>query len=536
MRFRTLISIVFVSTFLVYFSSFFNPFIWDDEQFIYKNEYVVSFSLSKIFTENTIAGAGLHSNYYRPLTTVSFALDHAVWGLHPFGFHLTNTLLHAVAAVLCIGVLYVFTKSRKFSFWLGVLFAVHPLQTEAVTYINSRGDSLSAVFALLSVLLMHLSLQQKKYQWKLYNITAEMPSWFIGFAAVGSYLCSIFSKEIGIASLVLIGLLLFEHTRRHGFSTASIRKHVSIFFIFFCICGGYLLLRATVLNFQNSFNFYQDDSLYSQNMGVRVLTFTRVLWTYWQLLIFPYPLHMERTQEVITSLRSPWPLPTLFFLVTIGAACCYVAYTRKNFLPLYGCVWFFGLLGPVSGIVPINGILYEHWLYLPSVGFFLFWAGWLQLAGKYVPRCIRSDKNIYTLSVWVSILCLITLRQNYLWGNAVRFYEYTLQYSNSSRLHNNLGMSYAQEGAYSKALKEYSEALRMGGDNPVMYHNIGNTYGAMGETEAAITQYEKALKLDPHFFYSYLPLYNAYLQEKRASDAAQIQREYLRRFSDSTPQ
>ena len=89
---KKLVLILIGATFLAYFSSFSNPFIWDDEQFITSNAYVRNFDIGKIFTTNTVAGAGVQSNYYRPLTTLSFAVDTAIWGSNPFGFHLTNLL------------------------------------------------------------------------------------------------------------------------------------------------------------------------------------------------------------------------------------------------------------------------------------------------------------------------------------------------------------------------------------------------------------------------------------------------------------
>lgn len=536
MRFRTLLGILFVCTVIVYCSSFFNPFIWDDEQFIYKNEYVVSFSISKIFTENTIAGAGLKSNYYRPLTTLSFASDHALWGLQPLGFHVTNTFLHALAALLCALVLYLLTKSRGVSFWLALLFAVHPLQTEAVTYINSRGDSLSAVFGLTSALLTYLFLDNKQYVWRLYNLRYEIPRSLLITAAILSYVCSILSKEIGIASLVLIGIIVFEHARTHSVNASTVKKYLVVFSFFVCAAACYLLLRATTLNFQNSFDFYQDGSLYSQSTSVRLMTFTRVLWTYWKLIFIPYPLHMERTQDVITTVLSPWPLPTAVFLTGVLSASIFVGYKKKNFLPLYGYVWFFGLLSPVSGIIPINGVLYEHWLYLPIVGFFLFLVGWFQLAQKFLLQDTWRRYSMYLLSCCAVVLSILTIRQNYLWADTIRFYEYTLQYSVSARLHNNLGMAYAEKHQYSKALNHYNQALQLGGENPVMYHNIGNTYGALGDTAAAITNYKKAIALNPQFFYSYLALYRAYLHEKRTTEAAQLLQEYTQRFPGSTSQ
>ena len=119
---KTLLLVII--TLAVYFSSLFNHFVWDDEQFIYRNQYVASFDVSHIFSTNTIAGAGETSNYYRPITTLSFAWDYLFWGLNPIGYHLTNTLLHIGAGIL----LYIILKNLRFSkvaaFWLSLIFLV----------------------------------------------------------------------------------------------------------------------------------------------------------------------------------------------------------------------------------------------------------------------------------------------------------------------------------------------------------------------------------------------------------------------------
>ena len=158
LRIRHIVIILFCIGFMLHAFSSTHSFLWDDEQFVQKNSYVQNLSMwPNYFTSNTIAGAGFVSGYYRPLTTLSFALDVRFFGLHPFPFHTVNSLMHATSGGLLFLVLmslfsYVGSKRRiVFSFILSVIFLVHPAQVESVANISSRGDSLNTIFGLASL-------------------------------------------------------------------------------------------------------------------------------------------------------------------------------------------------------------------------------------------------------------------------------------------------------------------------------------------------------------------------------------------------
>jgi protein O-mannosyl-transferase len=188
-----------------------NQFVWDDEQFIYKNQFVKTFAVKEIFTTNTIAGAGELSNYYRPLTTLSFAIDYSIWGLTPFGFHLTNLLLHISAGCVLILILRALKIPIIPATIIAGLFIVHPIQTEAVSYANSRGDSLFTFFAFGSVLSFLYVLSKKNYAITIYNLSLSLTPKIFGTLAVMLYATSIFSKEIGIATGGLHAVVFLHH-------------------------------------------------------------------------------------------------------------------------------------------------------------------------------------------------------------------------------------------------------------------------------------------------------------------------------------
>ncbi len=542
MRFRVLLLFTFFCTFFVYASSFFNPFIWDDEQFIYKNVYVIHADVVKIFTTNTVAGASVVSNYYRPLTTLTFALDYALWGKNPFGFHLTNTFLHATAAVLVSLVVFALTKRKKTSFFIGLLFAVHPLQTEAVTYINSRGDSLSAIFTLLSALSFWCVLQKKHVSISIYNECFTVATRFFAVLCLCFAAASILSKEIGIAGLSIPFLLFFHTIFKDNPRKVLVKKiftqyrsAVLTLLSLSTLAVGYLLLRATVLNFDHSFNFYTNNSVYAESVVVRLATFSRVLWTYFRLIFAPFLLHMERDQETITSLFSFLPLVTLLFIVLLSSLSFYLLRAKKNARALLGLGWFFILLAPVSGVIAINGVLYEHWLYLPQVGVYIWIAAMIE---AFVPASWQQKLSRFAVVV-LFFICIIfsglTVYQNYVWGDTIRFYTYTLGHAKSLRLYNNLGMAYADAKRYDEALAAYTHAQEIDTTQPVVYYNKGNTYVALHDLEQAVAAYKSAITADKNFFYTYAPLIQVLMQQKKYVEAEMYVRSALQLFP-SDPQ
>lgn len=511
--------------FLVYLPSLPNKFVWDDEQFIYKNEFVKQFDLVAIFSTNTIAGAGHNSNYYRPITTLSFATDYAIWKLNPIGFHLTNTLLHLGAGIILFKILRKINVKQSVAFLISLIFLIHPIQTEAVVYANSRGDSMYAFWGLLSLWFFLLAMTKNQIQKKVGSITILANQFTLFFLSSTSYLLSILSKEIGIAIVGLHGLF-FTWGVWAKFANKQkpvVNKMAVVALIVNCLLAGfYLYLRATLLNFGNSFNFYDANNAYSSSLIFRLLTFSKVLLTYFKLLIIPYPLHMERDTAVIDQWFNPWTISAL--LIIFGTLFYgFKQLINKKPLFLLGALWFAVMLAPTSGIIPINGLIYEHWLYLPMIGFYICLFALIEhLSSKYQTRWGNNHHSTYFWPSLLVIYAFLTIRQNWLWANPIRFYNYTLQYSQSARLYNNLAMAYAEVGANEQAIENYQKSLQISDQYPQTYHNLANIYLEQNNHELAIDYYQQAIYLDPNFHFSYLPLLNLYLSTKDWPKALQL--------------
>jgi hypothetical protein len=513
-----LFAIVFTLVFLVYLPSFGNSFLWDDEQFIVENLFTTSLSyLPQIFTTNTIEGAGHVSNYYRPLTTLSFTLDRLVWGLNPVGFHLTNTWLHAVVAGLLFLLMTRLGLGRLTSLSLSLLYGVHPLNTEAVTYINSRGDSLSAFFLMAGILSFDSALRGKpwyfSYDGHRYAIGGRW-QWIlagVGFAA------AVLAKEIAVAGIGIYFLFAGWHWlnrkiefRKIGIFLASLSA----------ILVSYFGLRLTVLNFSNSLNFYPYENEYTRSLAIRVFTFCRVWWEYLKLLVLPYPLHMERNVEFVTELSSPWVWTAVVVVALWTWLALWAGTRRHEWLIAFGSLWFVGMLVPVSGIVPINGIMYEHWLYLPMMGGLIALGGLWRLTVSLVPKARKVLPLVKGFWIFFLILFIsLTVRQNWIWRHPIPFYTYTLQYAESARLYNNLAMAYADEGETLKSIEIYEQALTQSNVYPQIYYNLARSYRELGQVEAAIDSAEKAVEVDPSFLFARTLLIDMYTSVEQFSAA-----------------
>jgi hypothetical protein len=304
----------------------------------------------------------------------------------------------------------------------------------------------------------------------------------------------------------------------------------------------YIVLRLTALRFGDLANFYGGENEYTRSLAIRLFTFCKVLWIYLGLLVWPYPLHMERTVDLVKSFWSPWVLGA-FAAIGIGViGGIWEMRVKKTGWILFGLSWFLVMLVPSSGIIPINGVLYEHWLYVPMVGVLLGVYGLLglleKLARRFRPLSHLSLFSLLTpFVILLSIMYLfLTIRQNNIWADPVGFYRYTLSFApDSARLHNNLGITMANQGNVKEAILEYEKALSLGYGYPQIYNNLGNAYRVEGEYDLAEKNLKKALELSPEFTVAKVNLIKLYLTEKqfeKAESLAQGDQEILKAIGE----
>lgn len=517
--------------FIIYANSFAASFFWDDDDYILNNLYIRSWQyLPKYFSENLIAGAGLLSNYWRPLLLINFSLDYHFFGLNKYWWHFVNITLHILNGFLAFLILNLLFKKKWLGFLTALIFLIHPAQIEAVTYLSGRTDSLFAFFFLLSAF-FYLKYKERR------------ETRFYIFSLLG-FLASLFSKETAIVLPAILVILEIVRNEDLGYSAAE-RKKISLknfIFLapFFFLAAIYFIGRLTILNFSDTLNFYNDDSLFAASIWMRLLTFLKVFWQYLGLLFIPNNLHMERLIEPALSFRSN--LWLIFPLIIIIAAFIFsLLFFKKNKLYFFGFFWFFIILAPTSNIlIPINGLMYEHWLYLPLIGFFIFIFALFKDMRLFFEGVV-SDKikkavkiaGIFILLFYLLFLAAATVKRNFVWQNPVAFFENNLKYNPLSlKLWNNLGMEYAEAGELDKAINGYKRAIELDIKNQSAppHHNLANAYRDKGMFKEAEKEYDKAIAIDKNFYFSYNNLTSLYLENKEYNKAIEILRKELEIF------
>jgi hypothetical protein len=217
---------------IAYRSSLFGDFVLDDLTLVVVNLHIKDLSnAARLFFENIGAGIGqqVSSAFYRPLQILSYAVDHRFWGLNYAGYHLTNVILHILAALSVFQFIRMITRKDALSFFAAAVFAVHPVNTEAVSYISGRADPLSALFIFLCLIcyIKYLDTSGVKY--------------YLLFPLC--YFCALMSRESGLMVPVFILLYHFSFRRK-----VTRRLAFGLAVPFAVATAVYLLMRSVALN------------------------------------------------------------------------------------------------------------------------------------------------------------------------------------------------------------------------------------------------------------------------------------------------
>jgi hypothetical protein len=383
---------------------------------------------------------------------------------------LTNILIHILAAIA----VYLFLKQlfkSKVSLLITLIFLIHPIQTEAVSYVSGLSDPLVALFGFLT----------------LYT--------FVGYTkdrlpilSIGLCLLALLSKESGV---IFSGVILVLWILNKKINLRSFLVNIVPFFLLTLI---YLWYHWNIIQVVDMKTVWGDHP-YTHSVLVRIATFLSFFPTYIEILLFPLHLFYDRDFS-IQILRTIWSFPAFWSATTIFSLLSVVLidnYRKRNFLSLCLLLCFFIALSPFMGFILINGIIYEHYLYIPLIFFFAFLATYIKEIKRFVP-VLGIILVLFIARSWV---------RQYQWADPVRLYTHSLEYvPNSFRVRNNLASEYQRRQQYELAIAEYRKAIELNPRVPNPYHNLGNLYLTIGKTEQAKQYFQKALEVDPNFFYS----------------------------------
>lgn len=497
---------------LLYFNTLNYPFIWDDEYLIVNNafiknphylKYIFTSSLFKFYSSRSI-------NIYRPIQTITYLFDYHFWKLDPLGYRLMNILIHILNSFLVYVLIGVIFRDEALSFLTSLFFAICPLHISAVTYISGRADLLVTFFFICSLLLFIKFIQNNG-----------------NFYYLGSIICfllALFSKE---SALIFPLILVSTHKAfQKANDIAYSKKSVLNYFPFFIFSLTYVLLRLTVLNFEK-----EPMPVLQANVYLKIITFSKVLFSYTKLIFLPINLHMQRTIKIPESILSPYAIIYLIFVIFIFLAIIKTYKQIRNNVIFWSLSWFLITLIPVyfamqfyrNLSVPEDAVMMaEHWLYTPLVGFF---ALIVFLILKLIRiKSLNSKKiilRIVILPIFISLMFFYayqTIKSNLIWQDKRLFFNEILKYEPHNVLFRQwLAVAYFEKGNIDEALKIYKSLLnthskRLEGE---IHSNIGLIYLSQKSFKNAKSELAKAIDMDPLGALSYHALGVVYANEKR---------------------
>ena len=472
--------------FLIHLPALSGELIWDDSYLAAGNPFIKSpLLILEAFRHHLFLDS--FSAHYRPVQNISFMFDYVFWNDNPYGFHLSNVLLHAASGVLLyfllrrlLGSLFLTRLTKEAlsgaAFLIALLWVVHPVHSAAVDYISGRADSLAFFFASAG--------------WLLFLRGREFPSsprriLLFGLAAVSALLalCSRETAAIWLLIFLLHTLLFGAGLGRRG-KAAVLLASLALFAVY----GG--LRQLPEQRFGPA-----PDSGWSGPMRA-VLVF-RALGDYGRLMVLPVRLHMERTVVNPDTYKSyaTWQgsvgseylsILGLIVAASLLLGCAWRGRGRRT--RIFGTCWFFLGFLPISNLFNLNATVAEHWLYLPSVGLLLYLAG---LALELPPRL----RPLLSAGAMVAVLAL-SLRSSERssdWTTAEHFYERTIAAGgNSARVSLNLGQLYVMRGEYARGETVFREILANVPNYPIAKANLANVLFHQGKKKEAETLFASA--------------------------------------------
>jgi len=463
--------------FLVYSNSFKNDFVFDDIKVIEENTFIRDLKNLPIllkpreYTERSRENRG-----YSPVSTLSYFLSYSLWGLKVEGYHITNTLFHSFNALLLYFIVLLALKDEKIAFFSSLLFACHPVHTEAVTWIVERRDVFSGFFFLTAFLLYIRS-----------SLAGGGRKTYLYALSLFAFALSLFAKEMSITLPLVI--VLYDRC------FAEKEKRKNLYPAYFLIALLYLAGRLFIYRWGGG-----DVDSYSGGPFLnRMLNMTRGIIFYIRMLLFPSGLAVNHEFRLSKSLLEPAVLVSICIDAVIAAALVKLyKHSREIF---FSVLFLFITLLPVSNMIPIPDVIVaERHLYIPSAGFCVFLG---ILAGRMYGRYDRRFAAPVFLLV-LTMYSLITLKRNAEWKDDVTLWSKTLKlYPLSSTAYYNRGVAFRRAGDYNRAMDDYMKAIEINPHFSKTYYNRGNLYAENGHIDEALSDFDKAIKLNPQYSEAY---------------------------------
>lgn len=482
------IALIVAATAAAYANSLRGPFVLDDLGDIVDNPSIRHlWPLRDVFVVGSAGEAGLHS---RPVVNLTWAVNYAMSGLDTMPYHLTNLAIHILAALTLFGIVHrtlslpgiperLGRKALPLGLAAALIWALHPLQTQAVTYVTQRYESLMGLCYLAAL-----------YSLIRAGSSAHGRAWAGACAAAA--MLAMGSKEVAVSAPII--LLLYDRAFLAGSVRGAWARRRGLYLGLLGVWLGFALLQLLSAS-RSSWSGYGK----SYSLQEYALSQFGVILHYLRLSLWPQPLVLDYGWPVARSAREILP-----GAVVVGglAAASVWALARRPKLGLLGA-WFFLILAPTSSILPVADLAFLHRMYLPLAAIVLLAVlggeaavdaaerrGWLGKRGAAVALSVVAAAAV--------ALAAGTWRRNRDFESAVSIWLDTVAKAPGNvRALNNLGTAYTDLGNPEKAVGYLQQVIRLKPDDADAFNNLGMAHVDLGNPEKAVVYLREAIRLKP---------------------------------------
>lgn len=495
--------LLLILCFGAYFNSVFGTFVFDDLNLVKTDDRIEKLEniprLLNPFSTSYLT--------YRPIRTISYAVDHYFSQKNPVGYHISNIFYH----FFCCWLVFLLARKLSNSFSAAVLasllFALHPVHTEAVSYISGRRDVLSTLFFLLG------------FYWFLRYREEDRSSYLAG--VFFAYILGVLTKEMAVTLPAV--MFLYDWKRELDGpvpSAASVGRsprwmaaflavfrksfwlYVPAMALGFFVVGYYLYITPSSTNLE----IYWGGSPY-----LTFLTTNKILVKYLLLLLFPWTLIADYNSGQVFPLAQSITEPGVLFslAIVITLLVFSIRWFAKSSLYGFAGLFFFLTILPVCHIIPHHELMSEHFLYLPSFAFCLALA---VLLDRYLSVVSLRKWAMAGIAAILLFYAVRTVVRNQDWKDEYTLWSATRRDAPSSiRAHTNLGLVYLQRRDYDRAIDSFRQSLQIPSKKELgtisqerAWQNLGVAYHSKGDWRQAMECYQKVIELNPLNFVAYL--------------------------------
>jgi protein O-mannosyl-transferase len=541
-----------------YHNSFAGPFAFDDVHSVLGNPTIrrlwpIWDALKPPSNGATVEG--------RPIVNLSLAVNYAIGGLEVRGYHAFNLAVHLLAGLALFGIVRRTMERLRtqdggpglagagagpaplaFAFAVGLLWTVHPLQTESVTFISDRAESLMGLFYLLTLYCFARGVGPGTGS-RAVTANKGVPSTAWLCLSVFFCLLGMATKEVMVTAPVIV--LLYDRTFAAGSFPEAWRRRRAYYAGLAATWIPLILLVAGMGGNRGKAAGFGSPAAW----WMYALTQLRAVVHYLRLAFWPHPLVFDYGTDLVGSLGDVG-LQALFLAVLAAATA--VALRRRSALGFLGA-WFFLILAPSSSVVPLaSQTMAEHRMYLPLAAVIalaayglsriaaaasgLFAAGETAAGSRSdIPgRFPGTTAFLVAVAVLATGLGCLTSRRNEAYRTQLSLWSDTgIKNPGSSRVRYNLGFALDEAGRHAEARDQYFEALRLDPLYPDAHYMLANDLANEGRLGEAIAHYEEALRIDPDMDSAHFNLAIVLSKTGRTSDAIVQLQETLRLDPDN---